>query len=71
MSDDTVGKINFGVNPLDGSIRDSSPHTCPICYGVGMVDDGFYNRTGLVWSSSISSHERCRSCDGKGIVWRD
>lgn len=40
---------------------------CPICYGVGQVDAGFYTRTSETWFSSGGT-EACRSCAGKGWV---
>lgn len=40
---------------------------CPICYGTGYVDAGYYNMTGTTWTS-IGGTELCRSCNGNGYV---
>ena len=45
-----------------------TPYKCPICNGNGMVPDGFYNQTSGQWSST-GTVEKCRSCNGTGIVW--
>jgi len=42
---------------------------CPVCYGKGIVANGFYSTTEQAWSSSSTTPETCRSCGGKGIVW--
>jgi len=44
------------------------PFKCPICYGKGIVDAGFYSAIGSSWSSTNMT-EKCRQCDGDGIVW--
>lgn len=41
------------------------PYFCPVCYGKGFVDLGFYNH-GL---STSTNPETCRTCIGKGIIW--
>lgn len=43
------------------------PFCCPVCKGSGLVREGFYSMS--IGGSSVASAERCRSCDGKGIVW--
>lgn len=45
---------------------------CPVCSGVGNVSPGFYSRTGdtPMWASADLTPETCRTCGGKGIVWR-
>ena len=45
------------------------PHICPVCKGNGLVPNGFYAQTGGVWSSTSTEPEKCRTCDGTGIVW--
>ncbi len=45
------------------------PHRCPVCYGTGHVDNGFYNRTTPSWSTGSTEFEPCRSCDATGVVW--
>lgn len=44
---------------------------CPVCNGNGLVDNGFYTQTSGTWASTNAAPEKCRSCDGKGIVWSD
>jgi len=50
-------------------IFDSVPYTCPVCFGRGIVDNGFYNCIGQYGISTSTSPETCRSCGGTGIVW--
>jgi hypothetical protein len=41
---------------------------CPVCGGNGLVPNGFYNTvTGEIMTNSVAP-EKCRSCDGTGIV---
>lgn len=47
----------------------AKPHRCPICFGKGIVANGFYSNTEAVWTSSSTEPEQCRSCGGTGIVW--
>lgn len=49
----------------------ATPHQCPVCLGVGQVANGFYARVGTqTWSAASLEPERCRSCDGSGVVWQ-
>jgi len=58
----------FSVS-VDTPVR--RPHTCPVCYGVGKVEAGFYNRlNSKTWTSSGGEIE-CSSCQGTGIVWEE
>lgn len=41
--------------------------TCPVCYGTGNVDAGFYIRTSPQWTSTGGT-EPCKSCNGKGFL---
>ncbi len=42
---------------------------CPVCEGRGIVPNGFYlYPTGQTFVSSSASPEKCRTCDGKGII---
>ncbi|MBO7731698.1 MAG: hypothetical protein J6S67_04080 [Methanobrevibacter sp.] len=43
-------------------------YTCPVCYGRGFVQQGFYNSFGDHWISDGIRQETCRSCGGKGYV---
>ena len=47
------------------------PHICPVCKGNGLVPNGFYAQTSGVWSSTSTESEKCRTCNGKGIVWEE
>ena len=52
------------------TIKESrAPYQCPVCGGNGKVPNGFYNQTGGEWSTTSTTPEICRSCDGTGIVW--
>lgn len=44
-----------------------TPHKCPVCGGRGWVPPGFYAPSGSITNTSS---ETCRSCDGKGVIWR-
>ena len=44
------------------------PSKCPVCGGNGLVPNGFYGQTAGQWVSTSTVPEKCRSCDGKGIV---
>jgi len=48
---------------------DIIPYTCPVCQGRGLVPIGFYNPGNETLSSSTMP-ERCRSCNGTGVLWR-
>jgi len=46
------------------------PYRCPVCDGRGLVPNGFYRSVGVSdWGSSSVSPEKCKSCDGTGVVW--
>jgi uncharacterized cupin superfamily protein len=57
------------VKPIDESER-KGPYRCPVCGGNGKVPAGFYNQTGGRWITSNAADETCRTCNGRGIVWR-
>ena len=66
-----VGKIEFyPVHPIYKTtyVTVGKPHCCPVCHGSGIVDKGFFNRTGDSWVNSGGT-EKCKACDGKMIVW--
>ena len=52
--------------------KEPEPCICPVCAGKGLVAPGFYDwhnlSIGIITSSATP--ETCRSCDGKGVVWR-
>lgn len=41
---------------------------CPVCGGNGQVPNGFYEQTGGRWITASTTPEKCRACDGRGIV---
>ncbi len=46
---------------------------CPVCLGNGLAPNGFYSTTNqeggcLIWTSSGTNPETCRSCKGKGYI---
>lgn len=43
------------------------PHRCPVCFGKGTVQSGFYSYGNLSKTSSIE--EQCRACSGTGVLW--
>jgi len=47
------------------------PHRCPVCGGNGLVDAGYYLRSGQSSTTVTGSTnpETCRSCQGKGVLW--
>ena len=44
-------------------------HCCPICGGNGLVPGSFYTTLWGGIGTSTSVTEKCRSCEGKGILW--
>jgi predicted methyltransferase len=42
--------------------------TCPVCMGRGIVIKGFYNVCVNKFTCGSLDTEKCKSCDGKGIV---
>lgn len=44
-------------------------HKCPVCNGNGIAPNGFYNQTSGDWSTTDATPEKCRTCDGTGVVW--
>lgn len=59
--------IKFGIEPPRWPWP-KQPHTCPVCKGKGQVPLGFYSGNGHALSNSTM--EKCRSCQGRGIVWQ-
>jgi rubrerythrin len=45
------------------------PYRCPVCWGNGIVPNGFYLSTSGQNLVSDAAPEKCRSCNGTGIVW--
>lgn len=46
-----------------------TPHTCPICGGNGIVPNGFYSSLNETYTVISTAPEKCKSCNGTGIVW--
>lgn len=47
-----------------------SVYKCPVCQGTGLVPNGFYSNPGMpTYSSTSTSPETCKSCNGTGIVY--
>lgn len=45
---------------------------CPVCEGKGLVPYGFYTVIGQPYfSSTNTAPETCKSCGGRGIIWRN
>lgn len=49
--------------------NNKQPHVCPVCLGKGIVPNGFYLYPHNQWFSSSTSPEKCKSCQGSGVVW--
>ena len=48
----------------------STPHRCPVCFGKGIVPNGFYKITDSIsWASSDAAVEQCRGSSGVGIIY--
>ena len=50
--------------------KDSTPFTCPVCNGNGLVPNGFYIQTSGHWGTTDITPEKCQSCNGTGVVWK-
>lgn len=61
-----------GVNmPLGviASVDQRRWQTCPVCFGKGLVQAGFYSAPGQpTYPSTTTGAEQCRACGGRGIV---
>lgn len=44
-------------------------YCCPVCYGRGLVPNGFYSEVVITIASDMTS-ETCRSCWGTGVLWK-
>jgi len=45
--------------------------TCPVCTGKGIVSNGFYSSPNRTWASTSDIPEKCRSCEGQGVIYHD
>jgi len=66
---ETIKNINMETTELIIK-EESGPYTCPVCNGNGLVPNGFYTQTSGQWGSTDATPEKCRSCNGTGIVWK-
>ena len=46
--------------------KERKPHACPVCFGKGIVPNGFYTGN---YSTTSTVPEQCKTCWGVGIVW--
>lgn len=46
-----------------------TPHRCPICGGNGLVSGAFYTSLLGCGGTSTNVTDKCRQCDGQGILW--
>ena len=46
-----------------------APYRCPICGGNGLVSGSFYTSLLGCGGTSTNITEKCRSCDGNGLLW--
>ena len=46
----------------------NGPFRCPVCNGRGTVSSNFYSDRHQ--STSYTYEVQCRSCNGKGVLWR-
>jgi len=44
-------------------------YCCPVCVGKGIVPNGFYRTTNDSWTSSDAAPEKCKSCNGGGVIY--
>ena len=65
-----IGILKDMFKPVPTVLK-QPPFRCPICNGIGLVDEGFYtqNMDGI-WTTSRCGKEPCKSCNGTGIVWQ-
>ena len=54
-----IGEANHGCVPTQ---------KCPVCGGNGIVPNGFYTQTTGQWATSDVTPDKCRTCQGTGIV---
>ena len=45
------------------------PYMCPVCGGRGIVQNGFYMI--YVDTTYSSTAEQCRTCNGRGVIWKN
>lgn len=74
MADLVVGRSDGVAYPNNNltykNLNKKQPYQCPICLGCGNVQGGFYNQMGGGrWDTTTITTEKCRSCNGKGIIW--
>lgn len=49
---------------------EEKPFVCPVCEGTGRVKKGFYDPPSDTFKYHFEKQEMCRTCVGKGIVWK-
>ena len=51
-----------------GDNEETKPCRCPVCGGRGIVPNGFY--TIYADTTNSSTAEPCRTCNGRGVIWK-
>ena len=67
---DYMVEVSKKIDSLEDELITSNkiPHTCPVCSGIGFVPNGYYRTTSQTWSSNSTSPDRCKTCNGTGII---
>lgn len=55
-------------NETDYIINKQHAELCPVCCGKGIVPEGFYSSTRMIWTRNGTGSELCKSCQGTGYV---
>jgi len=70
-SEDEEGLIKEIVKlRLENEWLKQTPHMCPTCAGTGRVSRPPHVPGDVIWPAYGTPYYSCRSCDGKGILWR-
>lgn len=68
LTDDARALWRKGAERGQQLKRTEQPYRCPVCEGSGLVPTGFYSSEFI--TGAIPGSETCRTCDGKGVIWR-
>lgn len=61
----SYNKTEQSLPPAEGAEK---VQRCPVCGGNGLVPNGFYNQTSGQWTSCSTLPEKCRTCNGAGVI---